>query len=54
LGIIQLLTDDGDPSRNNRSNVFQEDFKVVGLSVGPHKSLKSTATVVLAGGFEAN
>eukprot|EP00294_Goniomonas_avonlea_P003956 CAMPEP_0114540980 /NCGR_PEP_ID=MMETSP0114-20121206/1061_1 /TAXON_ID=31324 /ORGANISM="Goniomonas sp, Strain m" /LENGTH=268 /DNA_ID=CAMNT_0001725187 /DNA_START=20 /DNA_END=826 /DNA_ORIENTATION=+ len=54
MGVMQLLLDDGDPSRNNRTNLFNPDFKIAAVNVGTHTKLEFTATIVLGGAWEDN
>jgi hypothetical protein len=35
--ILQLITDDGVKTRGHRKNCFNENYKLVGISEGPHK-----------------
>lgn len=35
--IVDLMTDDGVLSRGHRTNIFNENFLVVGIGCGPHK-----------------
>jgi uncharacterized protein YkwD len=36
--VIQLIVDDGVPGRDHRKLVFDSDFRVAGIAIGPHKS----------------
>ena len=49
--IIQLLVDDGVPSRGHRSNMLSTDFKFVGNHSGPHKSYNMLTVIDYVGGF---
>jgi uncharacterized protein YkwD len=37
LVILQLIVDDGVPSRGHRTNCFKPDFALVGICSAPHK-----------------
>jgi hypothetical protein len=49
--ILQLLIDDGVPSRGHRTNMFNGDFKVCGIVSGPHQKHTSLTVLDYAGGF---
>lgn len=48
---IQLIVDDGVPSRGHRTNFFKSEFKVMGSFSGPHKSYGNMTTLDYAGGY---
>lgn len=50
--VLQLLIDDGVPSRGHRNNIMNPTFGIVGIACGNHKEYKWMATMDLAGGYE--
>ena len=49
--IMQLIIDDGVPSRGHRINIFKKDFEVAGLAIAPHTKYGSCCVIEYAGGF---
>ena len=49
--VIQLIVDDGVPSRGHRSNIFNSACTVVGIAVGPHPKYRFVCVMDFAGGF---
>ena len=49
--LVNLLVDDGVPSRGHRTNIFNEQFKVCGVGYGYHKNFKHCCVIDYAGGF---
>jgi uncharacterized protein YkwD len=52
--VIQLLIDDGMPSRIQQANIMNGNFSQVGVSFGSHPQYKSVCVITFAGGYLAN
>lgn len=52
--VLQLLIDDGVPSRAHRKAIFNPGFHVAGAAIGPHSEYGEMAVVDLADGFLEN
>jgi uncharacterized protein YkwD len=52
--VMQLLIDDGVPSRGHRKVIFDADFHVAGAATGPHAEYGSMTVVDLADAFQDN
>lgn len=52
--VMQLIVDDGVPSRGHRTNIFQPKYKTVGISCGEHKGFRHMCVMDFAGGFSEN
>lgn len=52
--VLQLLIDDGVPSRGHRDNLFREGYNVCGVAIGPHKTYKTMCVQNIGGGYTAN
>lgn len=51
LAVINLLVDDGDLNRGNRSNLLHSKFRYVGISNSPHKTYHHCAVVIFVRHF---
>lgn len=49
--VIQLLVDDGVPSRGHRHNLFNPDLHQAGVGSAPHRDYRVVTVIDYAGGF---
>jgi hypothetical protein len=49
--VLQLVVDDGVSGRGDRTNIFNTEFKKVGLFSGPHSDFENMTCIEFAGGF---
>ena len=50
--IAQLIVDDGVPSRGHRKTLFDPDYRLAGVSCGPHPTFEMACVIDFAGGEE--
>lgn len=51
--VTALLIDDGVPSRGHRNNFLDSSFRLVGVSIGPHRVYDKMCVIDFAGGFSS-
>lgn len=50
--VTQLIVDDGVPSRGHRKTIYDADFRLAGVSCGPHPTYEIACVIDFAGGSE--
>jgi hypothetical protein len=52
--LVQLIVDDGTPGRGHRTNIFNPDYRYVGIACGPHEYYDLMCVMDFAGGYIEN